>query len=433
MDSRIRLAIIGGGIAGATLANALTKHPHLEIHIYESAPQFTERGAAISFGVNAISALQQAIPSAKALLEEAGAVPMNAARAVIGSGPFAGTLVRESGGSDGKLAVHRASLLQGLLARLPGGMLHASKRLTAINRKGGEAEAAEAAEAEADKIELVFQDGDVAEFDAVIGADGIFSFVREHVLQGTAADHVATPAGFWDCRNLVAIERARAALGAQYFVADKPMQYAWLGDGAFLMHDVIEYGTTVQCVISGVEKDTSDYSRENREKPLTREYLEEQLRNWAGGPITEGMIELILDQPKTKIYSQWEHKSTPTYANGRLCIVGDAAHASTPWQGAGAGQAIEDAVVLGALLGNISSPSEINIAFKAFNTVRRPRCQRVIESSSETGLITCGQSSAGLDLEKLKEALAPRWQFLYDFSLDAHTQDALNEMQRLRI
>ncbi|KAI1379042.1 salicylate hydroxylase [Hypoxylon crocopeplum] len=418
MSSRISVAIIGGGLAGASLANALIKLPHLDVHVYESAPEFSERGAAISLGGNAIQALQQVIPSAKTLLEGAGAVPMNAARAVIGSGPNAGTMVFESGGGDGKLAVHRASLLQGLLAPLPQSILHASKKLVAINKRGEE---------EIEKIELVFQDGDIAEFDAVIGADGIFSFVRENVLQGPK-NHGPSPAGFWDCRNLVPFEKAKATLGEQYFISDKPMQYGWTGDGAFLMHDVIENGTMVQCVISGVEKDPSNNVNE-REQPLTREYLEEGLKDWIDGPIAKGMIDLVLDQPKTKRYSQWEHKSTPTYANGRICLIGDAAHASTPWQGAGAGQAIEDVVVLGTLLSNISSPSEIDKAFKAFDAIRRPRCQQVISSSRETGRILCNQTGTELDPDKLKEALAPRWQFLFNFSLDAHKQDALDKLQ----
>ncbi|KAK3380563.1 hypothetical protein B0T24DRAFT_522254, partial [Lasiosphaeria ovina] len=68
-------------------------------------------------------------------------------------------------------------------------------------------------------------------------------------------------------------------------------------------------------------------------------------------------------------YSQWEHKSTPKYARGRVYIVGDAAHATTPGQGAGVGQAFEDAAVLGALFGSVARPEDIDAAFKAFDAV----------------------------------------------------------------
>lgn len=116
----------------------------------------------------------------------------------------------------------------------------------------------------------------------------------------------------------------------------------------------------------------------------------------------------MLDQAEPQAYSQWKHKSTRTYANGRVCIVGDAAHASTPWQGAGTGQAFEDAMILGTLLSEIRLPSEVACAFQAYVTVRRDRCQRVIDSSRGTGLIFCGQNpEAGLDPDKVRTLLAP--------------------------
>ena len=80
---RLRVAIIGGGLAGATLANALFDQPHLDIHIFESAPEFSERGAAVGLAVNAQRALAEVIPSANELLDRAGAVPMNSTRIVV--------------------------------------------------------------------------------------------------------------------------------------------------------------------------------------------------------------------------------------------------------------------------------------------------------------------------------------------------------------
>lgn len=88
----------------------------------------------------------------------------------------------------------------------------------------------------------------------------------------------------------------------------------------------------------------------------------------------------MLDQDEPQAYSQWAHKSTPTYANGDVCTVGDAAHDTTPWQGSGAGLAIEDAVVLAGLLKNVTSRQDIVPALRAFDEIRRPRCQRVPKS-----------------------------------------------------
>ena len=88
LTRKLRIAITGGGLAGATLANALLDQPHLDIHIYESAPEFSERGAAVGLAVNAQRALAEIIPSATELLDRAGAVPMNSTRVVIVRIPF---------------------------------------------------------------------------------------------------------------------------------------------------------------------------------------------------------------------------------------------------------------------------------------------------------------------------------------------------------
>ncbi|OTA62747.1 salicylate hydroxylase [Hypoxylon sp. EC38] len=380
----IRVAIVGGGFAGATLANALLGVSHLETHIFESAPEFSERGAAVGLSENA-------------RIAKAGAVPINSTRIMLGSGPDAGSLVAdfdaERSADDKELIVHRASLLRELLAPLPKEHLHSNKKLTGIT--GAQ-----------HGIELAFEDGTTSQFDAVIGADGIF--------------------GSWDSRIVVPIAKARAVLGERYF--EVPRQHLWAGDGVFVLHDVPENGSMVQGVISGVEKNPPT----NRKHPLTREFLADAFQSWPEGSISKGIIELLLDQPDPQGYSQYEHKATLTYANGRVCIMGDAAHATTPWQGAGAGQAFEDAVILGTLLANISTADEIGTAFKAYDAVRRPRCQRVIDSSRGTGEMFTGQNKeVAMTLDGLRSALGGRWEFL-SIDLDTHKEEALSKMRKIK-
>lgn len=345
---------------------------------------------------------------------------------------------------DAGRVVHRASLLRELLAPLPTGRLHANKKLSGIipdaDGEGG--------------VKVTFGDGQEETFHAVIGADGIFGAARRHVLQEAADAEGPSPAGFWDCRNLIPFEKARDILGAEYFEQDR--QYGWAGNGAFIMHDVLENRTKVQCVVSAIEKNHP----KDRKRPLTREFLEETLHDWLDGPLGKGVIEvrccpqvpfshslvdlrnadkercagqLMLDQPDPQAYSQWEHKATSTFANGRVCIAGDAAHATTPWQGAGAGQAFEDALILGTLLGEIKRPSEINYAFRAYSDVRRNRCQRVIDSSRGTGLIFCGQDpEAGLEPDKIMGLLAPRWGFIGGIDFAVYKEEALAKMKQLQ-
>lgn len=175
---------------------------------------------------------------------------------------------------DAGRVVHRASLLRELLAPIPSDRLHANKTLSDIT-----------SDTEGN-IHITFDDGLKQTFHAVIGADGIFGAVRRYVLQKAADVEGPSPAGFWDCRNLVSFERARETLGAKYFEEDR--QYGWAGNGAFIMHDVLDNGTKVQCVISAIEKDHP----KDRKRPLSREFLEETLRDWLDGPIGKGMIEV---------------------------------------------------------------------------------------------------------------------------------------------
>ncbi len=62
------------------------------------------------------------------------------------------------------------------------------------------------------------------------------------------------------------IETARETIGREYFEVDRV--YGWHGSGAFMLHDVVEDGTLVQCVISGVEKDAP----KDRKRPLDRDF-----------------------------------------------------------------------------------------------------------------------------------------------------------------
>ena len=105
--------------------------------------------------------------------------------------------------------------------------------------------------------------------------------------------------------------------------------------------------------------------------------------------------------------------------------MGDAAHATTPWQGSGAGMAIEDSLILSTLLGASRIPSEAVTALRVYDQVRRPRTQRVVESSRATGDIMTGKGQeTGLELAKLKEKLLPRWEFITDFDVEKHIKEA---------
>lgn len=92
MSQKIRVAISGGGLAGASLIHALLQHAHLDVHIFESAPEFKEAGAAVGTTKNALAALELMGPSAVQCLDRAGAVPMLGARMFLAEGPNQGAM-----------------------------------------------------------------------------------------------------------------------------------------------------------------------------------------------------------------------------------------------------------------------------------------------------------------------------------------------------
>lgn len=138
MSQPIRVAISGGGLAGATLLYALLPHPHLDVHIFESAAAFKEVGASVGMTRNAQAALELISHSAMECLQRAGAVPQNGVQALMGQGPGQGGLIGFIGshGEDGTrvtTSVHRAAFLRELLAGVPLDRMHASKKLESVN------------------------------------------------------------------------------------------------------------------------------------------------------------------------------------------------------------------------------------------------------------------------------------------------------------
>ncbi|KAF2792070.1 hypothetical protein K505DRAFT_418692 [Melanomma pulvis-pyrius CBS 109.77] len=107
----IKIAISGGGLAGATLANALLKYPHLDMNIFESAPEFSERSAAVGIAANAQAALAEIGGVVADVIERAGGVTMTSSRLCMASGPIAMSVVFDIAAEQRGKVVHRAALL----------------------------------------------------------------------------------------------------------------------------------------------------------------------------------------------------------------------------------------------------------------------------------------------------------------------------------
>ena len=128
---------------------------------------------------------------------------------------------------------------------------------------------------------------------------------------------------------------------------------------------------------------------------------------------------------KPDVWALFDHPPAPTYFKGRLALLGDAAHASTPHQGAGAGQAIEDAFILSNLLGQANSVEGIEKAFHAYDAVRRPRSQKVVATSRDAAKVyQFEDEKLGSDLDLIKWTLEMRYNWIWDEDLPTQLQKA---------
>lgn len=95
--------------------------------------------------------------------------------------------------------------------------------------------------------------------------------------------------------------------------------------------------------------------------------------------------------------------------------------------------AIEDSAVLGALLGNVKTAEEIASALQVYDQVRRPRCQRIIDSSKTTGKLMCGQGpAASADAATMRSLMGQRWDFIEDFDVTEEMDKAVARLNELK-
>lgn len=137
-------------------------------------------------------------------------------------------------------------------------------------------------------------------------------------------------------------------------------------------------------------------------------------------------------------WALFNHPPAMTYVSddGRVCLVGDAAHATTPNKGSGAGMAIEDAYILGNLLSealtgaNVDAGKAISAAFRTFDSTRRQRTQRLVEDSRETGqLYDLELPGCGEDKDKIREQLLTRMDWVWHHDLEEELMATLNKLR----
>ena len=314
-----------------------------------------------------------------------------------------------------KKNVHRATFLDEMIALLPGGRgegkVTFGKRLADIVDLGD------------DEVELRFTDGTSETADAVVGCDGVKSRIRQILLQGH--DSVEPRfTGKYAYRGLIPMEEAVTAIGDRAHHSHMTCGY-----GGHLVNFPVDRGQTLNVVAFQTKGDGMwDHGKE-WVVPATINDVLADYQEW-----DESVRNLLAMLKKPDKWGLFEHTPASTYhQGGKICILGDCAHASSPHQGAGAGMAIEDAAVLSTLLGNVkgSNPVELERAFGAYDTLRRPRTQKLVTTSRDAGMLYDFQKEGIRDNpEGFELDLLQRMKWIWDTDLDQHCEDAVRLMNQ---
>lgn len=148
----------------------------------------------------------------------------------------------------------------------------------------------------------------------------------------------------------------------------------------------------------------------------------------------------LLSKAKPVRWGLFHHPRTSTYYCGRSVLLGDSAHASLPFQAAGAAQGVEDAVVLSDLLTEIANTADrsaplgpyIHAAFNEYDFVRRPRAQKQLEQAAEVGrMLFFLHEDAGPDMDKILPKLQRnRFNWLWFHDIDDDVRRAIQKMNK---
>jgi 6-hydroxynicotinate 3-monooxygenase len=360
-----RIAVIGAGLGGATVA-ALLQRAGFDARVYEQARSFERIGAGIHVSANVMKVLRH-LDAEQGLSRIAIHPDMFTSRQwdtgdILFELPLGETGERKYGASY--ITVHRHDLHAAILAKVQPETIAFGRRLTDVAMDG-------------DVVHLSFADGTTADADIVIGADGVNSRLREAVagpskarFTGAVAHRAIYPAallGGMEVRNCT----------------------KWWGPASHILIYFIEQSRDEIYLVTSAKGEWHS--------PEPWEYCsrDEVARAFAGfHPEVRKVIETAPQPTKWPIL---DIAPIDTWSKGRLVLLGDACHAMTPYMASGAAMAIEDAAVLARCLVQSDDPAA---AFALYAATRKPRVDKVQRISAENSF--------------LRSPIDPAWVFGYD-------------------
>ena len=361
------IAVVGAGIGGLTAAATL-RGVGIDAHVYEQAARFARIGAGIQMTPNAMRVLRGIGLEGHLVQVAFRPTEMRNREWDTAELTFELPLGDSSEARYGApyLLLHRGDLHEALTRVVPDECVHRDRRLVDLCE-------------EADGVRLDFADGTSARADAVIGADGVHSVVRE-VLLGPEAPRFTGRVAYRTVYPAELLGDLRVDPSCKWWGTDR--------------HIVIYY-------VSG-----------GREVYFTTSVPEEdwQVESWsATGSLAdlraafEGFhphVRAVLEAcPQVHKWAIFERDPLPAWHRSRVVLLGDACHPMTPYMAQGAAASMEDAAVLARCLEG-TTPDGVPAAFARYEAARKPRTSELqLESRANRWL---------------RHAADPSWVYGYD-------------------
>lgn len=350
-DSRLNVAIIGAGIGGLTAAACL-RCAGLDVTVYEQARGFTRLGAGIQQAPNAIRVLY-ALGLRDKLEAQAFQPDSNDSRdhdtgALTNSFPL-GESVRQRHGVPYFL-MHRGDLHAMLADLVPPDVIRLNHKLAGLDPS-------------AEGVRMTFTNGETAEADAVIGADGVHSVVRE-IMLGKEEPR-------WTGRVAYRTVFPTALLNG---TAAEPCVKWWGPDRHIVSYFVNPRRDELYFVTSTPEPDFNIESWSAKGDLATLRAAYDTFH-----PRVRAILAACPDVHKWALV---ERDPLPRWTQGRVTLLGDACHPMTPYMAQGASTSIEDGAVLSRCLAGVGRDG-VAAALLRYEATRKPRTSRIQRTSAQ--------------------------------------------------
>jgi salicylate hydroxylase len=348
----LRVAIIGAGIGGLAAAAALRKLG-CDVAIYERAGDIGEVGAGLQIGPNGVKVLR-----ALGIDHTMGGLASEPNEIISLAWDDAHLRFREplkaiaqQKYGDHYITAHRADLHRLLQELVPASAIHLNAGCTGVATKG-------------DVAVATFDGGNQIEADVIVGADGIRSTVRDCLFDASPARY--TEQMGW--RGIVPIKYVPTQVGPEKSVRVSPDDYVgWIGPTGHVICYPIRGGELYNLFVGHVSEQWQEESWTARS---SKAEMFEAFAGWNEALL--GMLDKIEEVYKWGIY---DREPLDHWTQGRVTLMGDAAHPMMPTLAQGASITIEDAYTLARNLARGADDPER--ALKSYEAERLGRARRV--------------------------------------------------------